>query len=34
MSLDATVWAWKKKFTQEKGGSSPATKKISAAFNG
>ncbi len=28
MSLDATVWAWKKKFTQEKGGSSPALKKL------
>ncbi|WP_284088584.1 helix-turn-helix domain-containing protein [Acinetobacter pittii] len=28
MSLDATVWAWKKKFTQAKGGSSPALKKL------
>ncbi|HCA5143320.1 TPA: helix-turn-helix domain-containing protein [Acinetobacter baumannii] len=28
MSLDATVWAWKKKFTQVKGGSSPALKKL------
>ena len=28
MSLDATIWAWKKKFTQEKGGSSPALKKL------
>lgn len=28
MSLDATVWAWKKKFTQKKGGSSPALKKL------
>lgn len=28
MSLDATVWAWKKKFTPEKGGSSPALKKL------
>lgn len=28
MSLDATVWAWKKKFTQVKGGPSPALKKL------
>ena len=28
MSLDATVWAWKKQFTQVKGGSSPALKKL------
>lgn len=28
MSLDATVWAWKKQFTQVKGGPSPALKKL------
>lgn len=28
MSLDATVWAWKKQFIQVKGGSSPALKKL------
>lgn len=28
MSLDATVWAWKKRFTQVKGGPSPALKKL------
>ncbi|EPF72578.1 hypothetical protein GCM10025882_32040 [Acinetobacter gyllenbergii] len=28
MSLDATVWAWKKQFTAVKGGSSPALKKL------
>lgn len=28
MSLDATIWAWKKKFTQVKGGPSPASMKL------